>query len=304
MPRALRMYPDRAMYFVTARTFQARMLLRPSARTNELIGGILARAVERSGIELHAYVVASNHIHLLCSCRGAALSRFMQFLLSNIARKVGRHVGWEGAFWQRRFSAEEVLDDAASVDRLRYILAHGVKEGLVRRVRDWPGLHCAAQLLNGGPLEFPWFNWSSRWRHGRLGAAHLGPFSQELATPVRLILTPLPSFHDFDERRARREIATLIDHVESAALHKHEVVLGVAQVMRVRPHALPRRTSHRPSPRCHATTRAVRVAWHQRYRAFATAYQACSRAFREGETAIAFPPHAYRPPSLAVLARF
>jgi len=42
-------------------------------------------------------------------------------------------------------SAEPVLDDTALVGRLRYVLAHGVKEGLVER------------------RLFHWFNWTKRW---------------------------------------------------------------------------------------------------------------------------------------------
>jgi hypothetical protein len=38
-------------------------------------------------------------------------------------------VDWNGGFWERRYSAEPVLDDVALVGRLRYVLAHGVKEG-------------------------------------------------------------------------------------------------------------------------------------------------------------------------------
>ncbi|HYO55463.1 hypothetical protein [Archangium sp.] len=35
--------------------------------------------------------------------------------------------------------------------RLRYVLAHGVKEGLVERSAEWPGLTCLPQLL--GPAR-------------------------------------------------------------------------------------------------------------------------------------------------------
>jgi hypothetical protein len=44
-----------------------------------------------------------------------------------------------------------VLDDAALVGRLRYLLVHGVKEGLVEKWAEWPGLTCLAQLL--GPAR-------------------------------------------------------------------------------------------------------------------------------------------------------
>ena len=83
-------------------------------------------------MRLHAFTFASNHFHLLVWTRGATLAGFMQFLRANLSRKVGRLVDWSGGFWERRYSAEPVLDDEALVGRLRYVLAHGVKEGLGR----------------------------------------------------------------------------------------------------------------------------------------------------------------------------
>ena len=53
--------------------------------------------------------------------------------------------------WPLSYSAEPVLDDTALVGRLRYVLAHGEKEGLVDRSAEWPGLTCLPQLL--GPAR-------------------------------------------------------------------------------------------------------------------------------------------------------
>jgi REP element-mobilizing transposase RayT len=144
------------------------MLLTPSTEVNELIGGVLARAVALTGVELHGFVVASNHVHLLVTAEGAMLSVFMQYFLGNVARKVGRITQWSGALWQRRFSAEVVLDDEAAVGRLSYILAHGVKEGLVRHPAEWPGLSCLNLLLNDGSETHRFFHWSARWKKGVL----------------------------------------------------------------------------------------------------------------------------------------
>ncbi|WPB77632.1 hypothetical protein KYC5002_00500 [Archangium violaceum] len=64
----------------------------------------------------------------------------MRYLRANLSKKVGRLADWSGGFWERRYSAEPVLDDTALVGRLRYVLTHGVKEGLVERSAEWPGL--------------------------------------------------------------------------------------------------------------------------------------------------------------------
>ncbi|WP_306413606.1 transposase, partial [Cystobacter fuscus] len=161
----LRMFQEEGLYFVTSRCFQGRLLLRPGAEVNEVVGGVLARAVQQSAgtVRLHAFTFASNHFHLLVWARGAALASFMQYLRANLSKKVGKLVDWSGGFWERRYSAEPVLDDTALVGRLRYVLAHGVKEGLVERSAEWPGLTCLPQLLGPARRLFRWFNWTKRW---------------------------------------------------------------------------------------------------------------------------------------------
>jgi len=165
----LRMFQEEGLYFVTSRCFQGRLLLRPSAEVNEVVGGVLARAVQQSAgnVRLHAFTFASNHFHLLVWARGAALAGFMQYLRANLSRKVGRLVDWSGGFWERRYSAEPVLDDTALVGRLRYVLAHGVKEGLVERSAEWPRREAArgSGTRGGGGSR------GSRTRHARLGGA-------------------------------------------------------------------------------------------------------------------------------------
>ena len=77
----------------------------------------------------------------------------MQYLLSNISKKVGALVKWRGAFWERRYSAQPLLDEDALLDKVRYVLAHGVKEGLVRRCSEWPGLSALPLMQDGKPTD-------------------------------------------------------------------------------------------------------------------------------------------------------
>src|SRR6202022_4709352 len=69
------------------------------------------------------------------------LASFMGHFNSNLAREAGRLVRWREKFWGRRYQAIPISEEeAAQVERLRYVLAHGCKEGLVERLRDWPGV--------------------------------------------------------------------------------------------------------------------------------------------------------------------
>ncbi|OJT26009.1 hypothetical protein BO221_09245 [Archangium sp. Cb G35] len=76
------MFQEEGYYFVTSRCYQGRLLLRPSVEMNEVVGGVLARAVQQSAgsVRLHAFTFASNHFHLLVWARGAALASFMRGL--------------------------------------------------------------------------------------------------------------------------------------------------------------------------------------------------------------------------------
>jgi len=140
MPRRLRFVPPGSLVEVTCRTVQGRLLLRPSPILRDLTLGVLARAARLYPVEIHAFAFLSNHYHLLMTVPDAErLARFMNYLNSNLAREAGRLIRWREKFWGRRYQAILVSDeDAAQIERLRYVLSHGAKEGLVASPLDWP----------------------------------------------------------------------------------------------------------------------------------------------------------------------
>src|SRR5262249_54746260 len=134
MAYLIRQFDPQTIFFITSRTIPSRFLMAPSDETNELTRDVLARSVRRCQVWLVACVLTSTQFHAMVRAQSArAMSRFMQRPESNIAVKVGRFVGWRGRFFARRYSAEPILDEGAQVERLHYILSHGVKEGLVSR---------------------------------------------------------------------------------------------------------------------------------------------------------------------------
>jgi len=294
MGRPIRFFQPQGCYFVTARCFQARLLLRPSTETNALVGGTLARAVQLYEVELFGFVVASNHLHLLVRAGKGNLPNFMQYLLSNVAKKVGRLVSWRGGLWERRYSAEPVIDDEAMVGRLRYILSHGVKEGLVERCAEWPGLSCLCQLLGDAVRRFHWFDWTARWH-----AASRKPASAFLderwARPVQLVLSPLPCWTNLSTTQRRERVRELIRSIEEQGALSGDGVLGRRHVMSQRPHRRPRTTKRTPRPLCHASTREGWESFRELYRSFATWFAEASSRWRSGQLRAHFPPFAVRP---------
>lgn len=88
-----------------------------------------------------------------------ALSRKCQYLNTNLALEKNRLYDRRGAVWGGRYKAILVSnEEAAQAGRLRYLLAHGVKEGLVAHAREWPGVHSVREILAGEPIRGLWFD--------------------------------------------------------------------------------------------------------------------------------------------------
>ena len=294
MAYPLRMFDPQTIAFMTARCIQARLLLRPSNETNEVLGGVLARAARLMEVEVFAYGFASNHLHLLVRAPRGNLPKFMQFVLANIARKVGWLVRWRGTFWERRYSASPVLDEEALHERLRYILSHGVKEGLVRKVRDWPGLSCLRMLVRGSRRTFRWFAWSKRWSSRRERAA-TDRFHERWTERETLELTVLPHWVNTPPKRRARWVLEMVRAAEREAEAAHEHVLGRANVLGQNPHYRPKRPKRSPRPYCHATHAADRIAFIEDFHAFVASFRAASARWRQGDLTVEFPPGAVRP---------
>ncbi len=99
--------PEGGLFEIKTRTVQGRFLLRPSKELNSIILGVLGRAQRLYAIEIHAFVVLSNHYHMLVSVDTAQqLSAFMTYFNGNLGKEVLRHVdGCSDNVWSRRFRA-------------------------------------------------------------------------------------------------------------------------------------------------------------------------------------------------------
>jgi REP element-mobilizing transposase RayT len=304
MAYPIRHFDPQTIFFITSRTIQSRFLMAPSEKTNELIGGILARAVRQCQVELFAYVFTSNHFHAMVRAPSAiAMSQFMQRLQSNIAVKVGRFVGWRGRFFARRYSAEPIVDDGAQVERLTYILSHGVKEGLVARCQQWPGLSCTRALLEDGRASVhSWRNWTRRWKMEVGEDVQVDRFSAECPSETEVLeLTPLPCWTTLTARERSSLVAQLVAKINAAAPNPSDQ--DTRHITQQHPHGAPLKTKHSPRPKAHASTKRRWIEAVRRYRDFLSDFRRASREWLSGAFEAEFPPHAFRPPAWFVAAR-
>ncbi len=299
MPRRLRFIPERGtLVEVTCRVIHGRMLLTPSRPLNDMIVGALARGKRRYGVRICAAAFLSNHAHLLLEVDDSKqLADFMRFVSSKIAREAGRRFGWSEKFWGRRYSSIVVSDEpAAQIARLRYVLAHGVKENLVSRCVDWPGVHAAEALMTGRALVGCWLDRTAAYRarlRGKKGRAN--------AYKTREVLTfdPLPCWRHFDAEAYQKHVADLVASIEAdakAARRARSVEpCGVEAIRRQKATQHPRRAKRSPAPVFHAATRRARHALLEAYRWFEAVYRDAARRWRAGDRRVSFPAGSFPP---------
>src|SRR4051794_10298696 len=301
MSRRLRFIPEGgALVEVTCRALHSRLLFRPSSMVNQIIIGTLARAKQRHKVRVCFFVCASNHLHLLLRVEDAReLSGFMGYFLSKLAREVGRLTGWKEKIFGRRYQAIVVSnEEEAQIGRLRYGLAHGAKEDLVERPRDWPGVHAVRALLEGEVLEGLWFDRTQEYLARRRGEKF---DLLQYATREVLELDPLPCWEHLTEEQRRARAAALVEDIETeiAARRKKTGVkpLGVAAVLAQNPLRKPKKTKKSPAPAFHAASKAVRRELWDAYAWFVAAYRAAAEKLRAGVRDVVFPRGSF-PPAL------
>ena len=304
MARQLRYAPPDSVVEVTARTAGSRFLLRPGPAANDLIAGVLGRAQALYGVRIHVIAVMSNHLHALLGVDHAAqLASFMQHILANIAKELGRHHRWHGPFWSRRYRSIVVADAESQVARLRYILCQGLKEGLVERAERWPGVSSVKATTKGTRLLGVWYDRTAQFQARRRGAKP-DPFRTEQICEIHL--SPIPAMANLPRPEYRRYVAELIRKEENAvredrAHRGKSSVLGERRILEQDPHGAPARSDRSPAPLVHAACVEVRRAFRAAYAAFVDAFRAAASALRGGDVAN-FPIGAFPPPAPFVRA--
>ncbi len=108
---------------------------------------LTAEWCDRYGVQVWAYCLMPNHVHLIAvpgtpdglrQAVGEAHRRY--------TTEINRREGWRGHLWQGRF-ASYVMDDRYTLAAARYVELNPVRAGLVARAENYPWSSARAHLL-------------------------------------------------------------------------------------------------------------------------------------------------------------
>lgn len=107
---------------------------------------LLAEGCKAAGVEVWAYCLMPNHVHLILvpgdedGLRVAIAETHRRY-----TRLINGRKGWTGYLWQGRF-ASFPMDEAHTLSAARYVEQNPVRARLAPRAQDWPWSSARAHL--------------------------------------------------------------------------------------------------------------------------------------------------------------
>lgn len=280
---------DPSLYrLITIRTVRGEMWLQPNGSNRRLIGGILARYQEIFGIEIYAYTVLSNHIHLIIRAPRGNTDEFAE----NVNREIARRINWryrrEGSLWGRRYSDQEVLDPESDLlEAFIYVTLNCTRHGLLRDAREWKGLHSYDQCLSESDRVFHFTHYSE-----------LNAEGVPRRTTHKLKLSVLPQFSALSKGRRKKKISKLLrERLELMWKERGNTpYLGQATIEEQAPGEVPHRMSRSPRPACYSKCSKLIREFMKARRLLLERFSEASMRFRLGRLYVQFPAHTFKPP--------
>lgn len=107
---------------------------------------IAAEVFPMMGVEVWAYCLMPNHVHLIATPSTAeGLARAVGLTHLRYTRRVNLRKRWTGYLWQGRFASFPMDDDYLRAC-VRYVGLNPVRAGLAARAIDWPWSSVAAHV--------------------------------------------------------------------------------------------------------------------------------------------------------------
>jgi len=272
---------------ITRRCTQRQFLLRPDWATNNAFTYCLAVAAKRTGILVLFTAAESNHHHTGIFDPLGKYPDFIEHFHKLFAKCMNSLRGrWENFWSSEQTSVLRLVDRSDVLDKMVYALTNPVKDNLVAKVADWPGVNAFDAIVSGGSLT------ATRPDHF---------FREDGPMPASVTLTfnRPPEFKDIAQDEFVSLLRGRVEDVERDAEAKRQAsgthVLGRRGVLDQdwRDSPISQEPRRNLNPRVAAKDKWSRIEALRRNRAFGNSYRAAFEAFRRGIKDVFFPAGTY-----------
>ncbi|WP_413613072.1 transposase [Bdellovibrio sp. HCB-110] len=119
------------------------------------------------GVRIHAFVLMSNHFHLIARAPEGNLSEAMQFFMSETGKDLRDWSDRINRTYGSRFHRSLISSPLYYLHAYKYVYRNPIEAGICKSVEDYE-FSSLKGLLGEGPIEVPifddgnWENWESR----------------------------------------------------------------------------------------------------------------------------------------------
>ena len=268
---------------LTRRCTQRQFLLRPDSHTNNAFVYCLAVASQRAGVWVLFTVAEANHHHTGIFDPLGTYPDFIEHFHKLLAKCLNALRGrWEN-FWSSEQTSVLLLVDPADVlDKMVYALTNPVKDNLVARVTDWPGVNAFDPILSGDSIT-------------AVRPDHFFREDGPMPATVSLTFSRPPEFEGLSHDEFASMLKCRVEAAEAETAAKRRMtgarVLGRQGVLDQDWRDSP--SGHEPrrelNPRVAAKNKWSRIEALQRNKAFGNGYRRAFEAFRKGIKDVLFP---------------
>lgn len=149
MPRRARLDAPGILHHVMVRGIEGCPIFRDDQDREDFISRIRQR-VKKTGTKILAWVLMSNHVHLLIFSGPRGISEFMRSLLTGYAIRYNLKYQRSGHLFQNRYKSIVCEEDPYLLELVRYIHLNPLRAGIVRSVDELEGFPwCGHGALTG-----------------------------------------------------------------------------------------------------------------------------------------------------------
>ena len=281
---------ESSTYMITRRCASRRFFLRPEQKVDQAFAYCFGVAAERYGLDVYWLSVMSNHHHDGVHDNDGKYPKFLQYFHSLLARCLNVHLGrWEN-FWSTEQSGALLLGDAEAIfDKMIYSLTNPVKDHLVDKVLNWPGLNSLRYQLSGKPMVVK----RPSWFFDKSG---------DMPDEVTLTFVRPPEFAHLSQAQWADKLRAAVAAAERKAAAERQSsgrkILGRKAILRQSPYSCPKSCSprRRLRPRVATPNKWRRIELLQANTSFLRRYREAHRARRAGasELCVLFPLGTYQ----------
>lgn len=288
MTKPREVIPGRS-YMFTRRCSERRFFLRPSKETNQAIAYCYGVAAQERNIDLFWLSSMSNHNHCGGEDQKASYSEFLRYAHSLLARCMNvRLCRWE-KFWSDEQTNVVHLADAETLfEKMVYCLTNPVKDHLVDKVFNWPGVNSLRHQLSGTPMVVQRPSWF---------------FDPEGKMPeqVEIHFKRPQQFAHLTEQQWRDKLRKAVETVEHQAAQERRDnaavrIMGRKAILRQSPFSSPKTRTRRRGlkPTLASRDKQRRADLLKAHKRFQQRYRHAYQRLRAGERDVLFPYGTYK----------